>query len=379
MEDKRNFITKPELDALYDKTLWLMSKKFFGEKKNVWDDVLPVAAEILSTKDFDNNAWILTNQWDREVSDSLPKKTGEDMSERELRKYSKENQPIVEVFKKSIKLYVLFCFFSHKETDMWDINLKSAPLDNARNRILEYIENIANSCENLLADRSIRKEVNRCLNFLESKPIDRNFPCYDRNRLSNINIEDLVEKKPSSTISTKKRSEQQDLDSAHNNTLLAEKDMRIKELEAQLAERDCKISELNEKLAEMEVDWENAEDIVKTTPQKVQMFFIKQLLDIVLIKKHDISKRDLVLLSSLLCNYEKPKSVYTHPSPWNNDFVFKTKNEKYKIFDISAVLIHGIGLNDASLKDRVREICGKIPEDEDYVKLVTQLLPTKRK
>lgn len=379
MEDKRNFITKPELDALYDKTLWLMSKKFFGEKKNVWDDVLPVAAEILSTKDFDNNAWILTNQWDREVSDSLPKKTGEDMSERELRKYSKENQPIVEVFKKSIKLYVLFCFFSHKETDMWDINLKSAPLDNARNRILEYIENIANSCENLLADRSIRKEVNRCLNFLESKPIDRNFPCYDRNRLSNINIEDLVEKKPSSTISTKKRSEQQDLDSAHNNTLLAEKDMRIKELEAQLAERDCKISELNEKLAEMEVDWENAEDIGKTTPQKVQMFFIKQLLDIVLIKKHDISKRDLVLLSSLLCNYEKPKSVYTHPSPWNNDFVFKTKNEKYKIFDISAVLIHGIGLNDASLKDRVREICGKIPEDEDYVKLVTQLLPTKRK
>ena len=379
MQETRNFITKRELDALYDKTLWLMSEKFFGVKKNVWDDVLPAAAEILSTKDFDNNAWILTNQWDREVSDSLPKKTGEDMSERELRKYSKENQPIVEVFKKSIKLYVLFCFFSHKETDMWDINLKSAPLDNARNRILEYIENIANSCENLLADRSIRKEVNRCLNFLESKPIDRNFPCYDRNRLSNINIEYLVEKKPSSTISTKKRSEQQDLDSAHNNTLLAEKDMRIKELEAQLAERDCKISELNEKLAEMEVDWENAEDIGKTTPQKVQMFFIKQLLDIVLIKKHDISKRDLVLLSSLLCNYEKPKSVYTHPSPWNNDFVFKTKNEKYKIFDISAVLIHGIGLNDASLKDRVREICGKIPEDEDYVKLVTQLLPTKRK
>lgn len=162
-----------------------------------------------------------------------------------------------------------------------------------------------------------------------------------------------------------------------DSALMAEKDRRIKELEEQLAERDCKISELNEKLAEMEVDWENAEDIVKTTPKTVQMFFIKQLLDIVLIKKHYISKRDLVLLSSLLCNYEKPKSVYTHPSPWNNDFVFKTMNEKYKIFDISAVLIHGIGLNDASLKDRVREICGKIPEDEDYVKLVTQLLPTK--
>ena len=161
MQETRNFITKRELDALYDKTLWLMSEKFFGEKKNVWDDVLPAAVEILSSNDFDNNTWLLTNQWDSEVYNSLPKKTGEDMSERELRKYSKENQPIVEVFKKSIKLYVLFCFFSHKETDMWDINLKSAPLDNARNRILEYIENIANSCENLLADRSIRKEVNR--------------------------------------------------------------------------------------------------------------------------------------------------------------------------------------------------------------------------
>ena len=377
MEETRNFITKRELDVLYDKTLWLMSEKFFGEKKKVWDDVLPAAVEILSTKDFDYNTWILTNQWDSEVYDSLPKKTGEDMSERELRKYSKENQPIVEVFKRSIKLYVLFCFFSHKETDMWDINLKSDPLNNAKDRIFNYIEEMADKCENLLADRSIRKEVNRCLNFLEFKPIDRNFPCYDRSRLSNINIEDLVEKNSSSTISTKKRSEQQDLDSAPNSSLMAEKDRRIKELETQLAERDCKISELNEKLAEMEVDWDNAENNGKATPKTVQMFFIKQLLDIVLIKKHDISKRDLVLLSSLLCNYEKPKSVYTHPSPWNNDFVFKTMNEKYKIFDISAVLIHGIGLNDASLKDRVREICGKIPEDEDYVKLVTQLLPTK--
>ena len=377
MEETRNFITKRELDVLYDKTLRLMSEKFFGEKKKVWDDVLPAAVEILSTKDFDYNTWILTNQWDSEVYDSLPKKTGEDMSERELRKYSKENQPIVEVFKRSIKLYVLFCFFSHKETDMWDINLKSDPLNNAKDRIFNYIEEMADKCENLLADRSIRKEVNRCLNFLESKPIDRNFPCYDRSRLSNINIEDLVEKKPSSTKSTKKRSEQQDLDSVPNSSLMAEKDRRIKELETQLAERDCKISELTERLAELEVDWDNAEDNGKATPKTVQMFFIKQLLDIVLIKKHDISKRDLVLLSSLLCNYEKPKSVYTHPSPWNNDFVFKTMNEKYKIFDISAVLIHGIGLNDASLKDRVREICGKIPEDEDYVKLVTQLLPTK--
>ena len=377
MEETRNFITKRELDVLYYKTLWLMSEKFFGEKKKVWDDVLPAAVEILSTKDFDYNTWILTNQWDSEVYDSLPKKTGEDMSERELRKYSKENQPIVEVFKRSIKLYVLFCFFSHKETDMWDINLKSDPLNNAKDRIFNYIEEMADKCENLLADRSIRKEVNRCLNFLEFKPIDRNFPCYDRSRLSNINIEDLVEKKPSSTKKKKKRSEQQDLDSVPNSSLMAEKDRRIKELETQLAERDCKISELTERLAELEVDWDNAEDNGKATPKTVQMFFIKQLLDIVLIKKHDISKRDLVLLSSLLCNYEKPKSVYTHPSPWNNDFVFKTMNEKYKIFDISAVLIHGIGLNDASLKDRVREICGKIPEDEDYVKLVTQLLPTK--
>ena len=67
MEDKRNFITKRELDALYDETLWLMSEKFFGDKKNVWNDVLPAAAEILSSEDFDNNAWLLTKQWDSEV------------------------------------------------------------------------------------------------------------------------------------------------------------------------------------------------------------------------------------------------------------------------------------------------------------------------
>lgn len=379
MEEKRNFITKRELDALYDTTLWLMSEKYFGEKKNVWDDVLPAAAEILSSKDFDNNVWTLTNQWDREVYDSLPRKSGEDMSERELRKYSKENQPIVEVFKRSIKLYVLFCFFSHKETDMWDINLKSDPLDNARDRILEYIEKMANCCENLLADRSIRKEVNRCLNFLKSKPIDRNFPYYDRSRLSNIIIVDLVEKKPTSTKSTKKRGEQQGLESVSNNTLLAKKDRRIEELEAQLAERDGKIKELIERLAEMEVDWENANEIRKETPKSVQIFFIKQLLDIIFKKDMGIQKRDLVILSSLLLNFPSPKSVYTHSVPLTNDFVFSSNNEKKKISEIAAVLFHGIGLSDENLQNRVKEICGKIPEDEDYVKLVSQLLPTKKK
>lgn len=377
MEETRNFITKRELDALYDKTLWLMSKKFFGEKKNVWDDVLPVAAEILSTKDFDNNAWILTNQWDREVDNSLPKKMGEDMSERELRKYSKENQPIVEVFKRSIKLYVLFCFFCHKESNTWDIILESDSLNNAKDRIFNYIEEMANSCEDLLADRSIRKEVNTCFSYLKNKPIDWNFPYYNRSRLSNINIEDLVEKKPSSTISTKKRSEQQDLDSIPNNTLMAEKDRRIKELETQLAKRDRKIIELNEKLAEMEVDWENAEDIEKKTPQTVQMFFIKQLLDIVFKKEKEHAKRDVVILASLLFNYTSPKSVYHHHIPLKNDFVFVSKNEKVKIYDIAAVLIHGIGLDSNSFRNRVLEICGKIPTDEDYVKVVSRLLPTK--
>lgn len=379
MEETRNFITKRELDALYYKRLGLMSEKFFGEKKNVWDDVLPFAAEILSSEDFDNNAWILTDQWDREVCNSLPKKTGEDMSERELRKYSKENQPIVEVFKRSIKLYVLFCFFSHIEKDVWDFGTKIDPLIKARDRILEYIENIANRCEDLLADRSIKKEVNRCVSYLKNKPIDWNFPYYHRSRLSNINIEDLVEKKQSSTKSTKKRSEQQDLDSVPNSTLMAEKDMRIKELEAQLAERDCKISELNERLSEMEVDWDNAEDIVKTTPQKVQMFFIKQLLDIVFQKETDLAKRDLVLLASLLFNYTSPVSVYHHPVPLKNDFVFKSKNATDSIFDIAAVLIHGIGVKDERLKDRVRGICGKIPSDDDFVTVVSRLLPRKKK
>ena len=62
-----------------------------------------------------------------------------------------------------------------------------------------------------------------------------------------------------------------------------------------------------------------------------------------------------------------------------NDFVFSSNNEKKKISEIAAVLFHGIGLSDENLQNRVKEICGKIPEDEDYVKLVSQLLPTKKK
>ena len=107
------------------------------------------------------------------------------------------------------------------------------------------------------------------------------------------------------------------------------------------------------------------------------MFFIKQLLDIVFKKETEIQKRDLVVLSSLLFNYFSPKSVYTHRVPLSNDYVFKSKNEKEKIFEIAAVLIHGMEVTDASLKNRVMEICGKIPEDDDYVKLVSLLLPTK--
>lgn len=377
MEDKRIFITKRELDALYDETLWLMSEKFFGDKKKVWDDVLPVAVEILSSKDFDNNAWLLTKQWDREVYNSLPKKSGEDMSERELRKYSKENQPIIEVFKRSIKLFVLFCFFCHEEPNTWEITLKSDPLKNAKDRIFNYIEEMADFCANLLADRSIKKEVNRCINFLKNNPIERNFPYYDRSRLSNINIEDLVEKKNVSTKSNNKCIERQNLDSVPNSSLLAEKDRRIKDLEAMVAERDGKIKELTGRLAEMEVDWDNAEEIKKEIPKSVQMFFIKQLLDIVFKKETEIQKRDLVVLSSLLFNYFSPKSVYTHPVPLSNDYDFKSKNEKEKIFEIAAVLIHGMEVTDASLKNRVMEICGKIPEDDDYVKLVSRLLPTK--
>ena len=377
MEDKRNFITKRELDALYDETLWLMSEKFFGDKKNVWNDVLPAAAEILSSEDFDNNAWLLTKQWDSEVYNSLPKKSGEDMSERELRKYAKEKQPIIEVFKRSIKLYVLLCFFCHKESNTWDIILKSDPLNNAKDRIFDYIEEMSDKCENLLADRSIKKDVNRCLDFLENKSIERNFPYYDRSRLSKINIEYLVEKKNVSTKSNNKCCELQNLDSVANSTLVTEKDRRIKELEAILAERDGKIKELTEKLEDMEVAWDNAEENEKETPKSVQIFFIKQLLDIIFRKDTDFAKRDLVVLSSLLFNYSSPKSVYTHRVPSKNDYAFETKNEKEKIFDIAAALIHGMEVTDASLKNRVREICGKIPEDEDYVKLVSRLLPTK--
>lgn len=377
MDDKRNFITKCELDAIYYDTLWLMSEKFFGDKKNVWDDVFPAAVEILSSEDVDNNAWLLTKQWDREVYNSLPKKSGEDMSERELRKYSKEKQPIIEVFKRSIKLYVLLCFFCHEEPNTWEITLKSDRLNNAKDRIFDYIEETANYCANLLADRSIKKEVNRCINFLKNNPIERNFPYYDRSRLSNINIEDLVEKKNVSTQSNNKCCELQNLDSIDNSSLLAEKDRRIKELEASVAERDGKIKELTEKLAEMEVDWDNAEEIEKETPKSVQIFFIKQLLDIGFKKETEIQKRDLVVLSSLLFNYSSPKSVYSHPIPLKNDYAFETKNAKKKIFEIAAALIHGMEVTDASLKKRVREICGKIPEDKDYVKLVSRLLPTK--
>ena len=48
-----------------------------------------------------------------------------------------------------------------------------------------------------------------------------------------------------------------------------------------------------------------------------------------------------------------------------------------KIFEIAAAIIHGMGVKDESFKNRVREFCGKIPEYEDYVNLVSRLLPTK--
>ena len=64
---------------------------------------------------------------------------------------------------------------------------------------------------------------------------------------------------------------------------------------------------------------------------------------------------------------------------WKNNFDFQSKNEKDRIFEISAVLIYGIGLDNNRFRDRVMEICEKIPTDEDYVKVVSRLLPTQKK
>ena len=62
-----NFLTKIELDTLYNNSLELVSVRFFNDRKRVWDDALPDVVEIISSNDCDNIAWLLTNKWDMEI------------------------------------------------------------------------------------------------------------------------------------------------------------------------------------------------------------------------------------------------------------------------------------------------------------------------
>ncbi|MGN0282659.1 MAG: hypothetical protein ACI4B3_10250 [Prevotella sp.] len=375
MAETTNFITKAELDALYDSTLWIMSERFFGKKEHVWDDVLPAAADILTSKDYDNKAWLLTRDWENEIYDSLPNKAKDDMSEEEIKKYSSESQPIVEVFKRCVKMYVLFCFFCKDDSVSWDIENQD-PLEKVKERLRKYLSCVAADCKQLLFDKRLTSEINRCRNCCNNIYISQDYPIYYRSRLMHIDLSGLMDVEVDKQHGCCNGHEN---GSSGNCTEIDEKNKKIEELEAKLKEQQVKIAELEKKVDEQNIDWDNAEDIEKETPKSVQLFFMRELLNTVFKKDTEFAKRDLVVLASLLFNYDSPKSVYSHPIPLNNNYVFKSKNEKEKIFDIAAVLIHGMGVNDNSFSNMVKDICGKIPNDEAFVKLVSRLLPTKKK
>lgn len=361
MTEQKQAFEKRELKALFRELLKPFAATIpeIGNQENAFNDAIPYLHRIFREKN--DSSWELQElyyDFEDQIDDATDKAA-------EARR----------VFVLLLKVYILLEYIRIPYTGHYlfqelcgKINCFAAKMKQTcieNNVDMDFIKFMDNVCEG--------NDTNYC-GFVNSvKLIISKLPCWDSNRYH------LLTKPYNPAVEKEIEQHNSGKSPDPNSTLMAEKDRRIKELEEQLAERDCKISELNEKLAEMEVDWDNAEDNGKETPKSVQMFFIKQLLDIVFKKETNLAKKNLVLLASLLFNYTSPQSVYRHPIPLKNDFVFVSKNEKEKIYDIASVLIHGIGLDNNRFRDRVMEICEKIPTNEDFVKLVSLMLPTKKK
>lgn len=370
MEDKRNFITKRELDALYDKTLWLMSEKFFGEKKNVWEDVLPAAAEILSSEDFDNNAWILLQDWENEIKMGLPSKSIDDMSEEEIKKYSKENQPIVEVFKRSVKLYVLFSFFCTTDSSKWDVEM--TPQEKVKCRIKIYIKKIAVLSESILSNKQMISEIERCCGVCQDNAIGKDYPVYDVERFWNISLEGLCDE------TTKITMDNGNSDILVMKELLKEKDEEIERLKKELSEKEQTIKEL----------MENSQDSIEFYPDIEQLPSEKPCLSVRVFVLHELlrnygcdkyNKRAIALFAMLLLGLDGARALASKNNVLPNkgeSFILEDNYHGKEIKLFNAVLKFGLNVDDKHLFKTKQESVDRVcqAKKEDYNNLISRYI-----
>lgn len=370
MEEIRNFITKRELDALYDKTLWLMSEKFFGVKKNVWDDVLPAAAEILSSEDFDNNAWILLQDWENEIKMGLPSKSIDDMSEKEIKKYSKENQPIVEVFKRSVKLYVLFSFFCTTDSSKWDVEM--TPQEKVKCRIKKYIKKIAVLSESILSNKQMISEIERCCGVCQDNAIGKDYPVYDVERFWNISLEGLCDE------TTKITMDNGNSDILVMKELLKEKDEEIERLKKELSEKEQTIKEL----------MENSQDSIEFYPDIEQLPSEKPCLSVRVFVLHELlrnygcdkyNKRAIALFAMLLLGLDGARALASKNTVLPNkgeSFILEDKYYGEKIKQFNAILKFGFSADNQYLfktkQEGVNRVCQA--KKEDYDNLISRYI-----
>ena len=370
MEETRNFITKRELDALYDKTLWLMSEKFFGVKKNVWDDVLPAAAEILSSEDFDNNAWILLQDWENEIKMGLPSKSIDDMSEEEIKKYSKENQPIVEVFKRSVKLYILFSFFCTTGSSKWDVEM--TPQEKVKYRIKEYIQKIAVLSESILSNKQMISEIERCCGVCQDNAIGKDYPVYDVERFWNISLEGLCDE------TTKITMDNGNSDILVMKELLKEKDEEIERLKKELSEKEQTIKELKENNLDSIEFCPDIEQLPCEKPRlSVRVFVLHELLRNYGCDKYN--KRAIALFAMLLLGLDGARALAS------KNTVLPKKGESYILEDndygkeiklFNAVLKFGLNVDDKHLFKTKQESVDRVCQAriEDYDNLISRYI-----
>ena len=370
MEETRNFITKRELDALYDKTLWLMSEKFFGVKKNVWDDVLPAAAEILSSEDFDNNAWILHQDWENEIKMGLPSKSIDDMSEEEIKKYSKENQPIVEVFKRSVKLYILFSFFCTTGSSKWDVEM--TPQEKVKCRIKKYIKKIAVLSESILSNKQMISEIERCCGVCQDNAIGKDYPVYDVERFWNISLEGLCDE------TTKITMDNGNSDILVMKELLKEKDEEIERLKKELSEKEQTIKELKENNLDSIEFCPDIEQLPCEKPRlSVRVFVLHELLRNYGCDKYN--KRAIALFAMLLLGLDGARALAS------KNTVLPKKGESYILEDndygkeiklFNAVLKFGLNVDDKHLFKTKQESVDRVCQAriEDYDNLISRYI-----
>lgn len=370
MEDKRNFITKRELDALYDKTLWLMSEKFFGEKKNVWDDVLPAAAEILSSEDFDNNAWILLQDWENEIKMGLPSKSIDDMSEEEIKKYSKENQPIVEVFKRSVKLYILFSFFCTTGSSKWDVEM--TPQEKVKCRIKKYIKKIAVLSESILSNKQMISEIERCCGVCQDNAIGKDYPVYDVERFWNISLEGLCDE------TTKITMDNGNSDILVMKELLKEKDEEIERLKKELSEKEQTIKELKENNLDSIEFCPDIEQLPCEKPRlSVRVFVLHELLRNYGCDKYN--KRAIALFAMLLLGLDGARALASKNTVLpkkGESFILEDNDYGKEIKLFNAVLKFGLNVDDKHLFKTKQESVDRVCQAriEDYDNLISRYI-----